>query len=110
MKKSSLPPVVPYPAEEDVATVPGPRAGTAIRVQLAGGCESVRLEQLAYSQALGWYVQKSFCIPGSMLADLIPQLRKADCLIPRQPKQKLSKLSPEALLPFPGPRSTSKSA
>lgn len=76
--------VIPGPTEEVLAVLPGQRPGTALRVRVEAGREGyVRLEQLAHNADLGWYVQKSFCIPGEMLSALIPQLRKADCLIPR---------------------------
>jgi hypothetical protein len=76
--------VIPGPTEEELAVLPGERPGTALRVRVEAGRDGyVRLEQLAHNADLGWYVQKSFCIPGEMLATLIPQLRKADCLIPR---------------------------
>ena len=72
------------PLEDELTTLPGPKPGTALRVRYDGdpdGC--VCLEQLAYSAGLGWYVQKSLTIPAEMLPQLIPQLRKADCLRPR---------------------------
>ena len=76
--------VFPSPAEQELATIPGPQPGTALRVHVEAGHEGyVRLEHLAYDAGLGWYVQKSFVISGEMLAALVPQLRKADCLIPR---------------------------
>jgi hypothetical protein len=77
--------VFPLPTEQELATIPGDRPGTALRVQVETGQEGyVRLEQLAFDAGLGWYVQKSFTIPGEALAALVPQLRKADCLIPRR--------------------------
>ena len=77
--------VLPGPTEEELITLPGPQPGTALRVRVETGQDGyVRLEQLAYNDGLGWYTQKSFCIPGEMLATLVPQLRKADCLIPRR--------------------------
>src|SRR5215213_8170581 len=76
--------VIPGRSEDELAVLPGERPGTALRVRVEAGRDGyVRLEQLAHNADLGWYVQKSFCIPGGMLAALIPQLRKADCLIPR---------------------------
>ena len=76
--------VIPGPTEDELAVLPGERPGTALRVRVEAGRDGyVRLEQLAHNADLGWYVQKSFCIPGEMLRALIPQLRKADCLIPR---------------------------
>jgi len=79
--------VLPGPTEEELITIPGERPGTALRVRIESGVDGyVRLEQLAYSAGMGWYTQKSFCIPAEMLGDLVPQLRKADCLIPRARK------------------------
>ena len=81
--------VIPGPTEEELAVLPGEGPGTALRVRVETGRDGyVRLEQLAHNADLGWYVQKSFCIPGEMLAALIPQLRKADCLIPRERSDK----------------------
>lgn len=103
---------LPAPLEDEIATIRGSRQEAALRVRLIGGQEStVRLEQLIYSRGLGWYVQKSFCIPSCMLAELIPQLRKADCLAPRRPGCKPEAVSQlPALLPFTGPDRKSKSA
>ena len=68
-----------------MAVIPCDPPGTALRVYVECGREGyVRLEQLAHDEGLGWYVQKSFTIPREALAALIPQLRKADCLIPRR--------------------------
>jgi hypothetical protein len=79
--------VFPQPTEEELMTVPGAEPGTAIRVFAQSGADGyVRLQQLAYSDGVGWYVQKSFVIPGEALGLLIPQLRKADCLIPARPQ------------------------
>ena len=73
------------PTEEDLIVLPGPRPGTAVRVRVEPGVDGyVRLEHLAYSAGMGWYTQKSFTIPGEMLAALVPQLRKADCMIPKR--------------------------
>jgi len=91
--------VFPSPSEEDLALIPGDEPGTAIRVRVQPGMGGyVRLEQLAYNADMGWYTQKSFCIPGDMLATLVPQLRKANCLIPATPH------CGAAPLVFPGPR------
>src|SRR5688572_30842677 len=76
--------VFPSPTEQELATIPG-GPGSALRVRVEAGRHGyVRLEQLAFDDGLGWYVQKSFTIPGEALAALLPQLRKADCLIPRR--------------------------
>ena len=91
--------VFPSPTEQELVTIPGEQPGTALRVHVEGGREGyVRLEQLAHDERLGWYVQKSFIIPGDALAALLPQLRKADCLItpcrtPRANKPQLGGLS-----------------
>jgi hypothetical protein len=88
-------PTLPADSDDVLATLPGPGPGSALRVSLEpgashghGGSESgegfVRLEHLAYSSGAGWYVQKSFRIPRELLAALVPQLRKADCLTPRR--------------------------
>ena len=74
--------VFPSPTEQELATIPGEQPGTALRVLVEGGRDGyVRLEQLAHDERLGWYLQKSFIVPGDALAALLPQLRKADCLI-----------------------------
>jgi hypothetical protein len=74
------------PTEEDLIVLAGPRPGTALRVRVEPGVDGyVRLEHLAYSAGIGWYTQKSFTIPGEMLAAIVPQLRKADCMIPKRP-------------------------
>src|SRR5687767_15117524 len=74
--------VFPSPTEQELVTIPGEQPGTALRVHVEGGRDGyVRLEQLAHDERLGWYVQKSFIVPGDALATLVPQLRKADCLI-----------------------------
>lgn len=84
MSDLRCPCVFPSPSEEELITLPGIEPGTAIRAYVESGPGGyVRLQQLAHDPGLGWYVQKSFVIPGEMLAALLPQLRKADCLIPR---------------------------
>ena len=76
--------VFPSPTEQDLATIPGPDPGTAIRVRAECGPDGyARLEQLAHDPALGWYVQKSFTIPAELVTAIAAQLRKADCLMPR---------------------------
>lgn len=76
--------VFPSPTEQELATLPGPQPGQALRVHVEPGAGGyVRLEQMAHDTGLGWYVQKSFIVPGELLASLLAQLRKADCLIPR---------------------------
>ena len=82
--------VFPRSTEEELVTLPGATDDTAFRVHVETGLEGyVRLEQLAYNEGLGWYVQKSVVIPGETLSVLLPQLRKADCLIPKRCKQSL---------------------
>ena len=72
--------VVPSPTEQELAVLPG-EPGMALRVRVEAGARGyVRLEQLAYNAELGWYAQKSFCIPAHMLAAVATELRKADCL------------------------------
>lgn len=87
-RRCDAPPPPPAGCEDVLATLPGPAAETALRVCLeasdGGGEGFVRLEHLAYSSGAGWYVQKSFRIPRELLAALVPQLRKADCLTPRR--------------------------
>src|SRR5687767_13903081 len=94
--------VLPGPTERELATLPGPQPGTALRVRVEPGHEGyVRLEQLAYTPGLGWYTQKSFCIPGELLGALVPQLRKADCLIPRRAASRGSDIPEPIRLPVP---------
>jgi hypothetical protein len=71
--------------DNELAVLDGAKPGTAIRLASCGSVDQhgVRLEQLAYSPALGWYVQKTFCVPRHLLAALATELRKADCLLPR---------------------------
>lgn len=74
----------PSHTEQVLATIPGCAPNTAIRIRVeAGPLGYVRLEHLAHSEALGWYTQKSLCIPAEALHELMPQLRKAECLFPR---------------------------
>jgi hypothetical protein len=98
MKKSNCPCATPSPTEEEIATLPGAHPGTALRVRVETSGEGyVRLEHLAYSADLGWYAQKSFCVPAELLGQLVPQLRKADCLFPRKAAE------PDSALRFSGP-------
>jgi hypothetical protein len=98
MKKTNCPCAQPSPTEEEIATIPGAQPGTALRVRVEPSVNGyVRLEHLAYSEDLGWYTQKSFCLPGEALGALVPALRKADCLIPRRPREA------DEPLRFPGP-------
>src|SRR5690242_11985581 len=78
----------PTQSEQILATIPGCAPNTALRLRVEPGPHGyVRLEHLAHSEALGWYTQKSLCIPAEALHELLPQLRKADCLFPH-PKRK----------------------
>ena len=78
--------VFPAPAEEEIVTIPGDEPGTALRLYADTGRDGyVRLQQLAYSEGLGWYAQKSMVIPRDVLEVLIPQIRKAVCLMPPKP-------------------------
>ena len=96
--------VLPSSTEEELITLPGSEPGTALRVYVETGPEGyVRLQQMAYSNGLGWYVQRSMVIPGEMLATLVPQLRKADCLIPRRPTG-ANWGEPIRLIPSPQPK------
>jgi hypothetical protein len=80
--------VFPSPTEQELATIPGVEPGTALRVRVEPGREGyVRLEHLAYNANVGWYTQKSFCIAGELLGQLMPALRKADCLTPKAKTQ-----------------------
>ncbi|HVT89258.1 MAG TPA: hypothetical protein VHD56_10430 [Tepidisphaeraceae bacterium] len=65
-------------------TISGTEPGTAMRVFAQAGCAGfVRLQQYAYAEGIGWYVQKSMVIERDVLEVLIPQLRKALCLMPK---------------------------
>ena len=95
--------VLPGPTEEELVTLPGAEPGTALRVRVEAGRDGyVRLEHLAYNDGLGCYTQKSFCIPGDLLAALVPELRKADCLIPRRRRGSWADGDP-IRLPVPSP-------
>jgi hypothetical protein len=77
--------VFPGPGEQELATVPGADAGTAFRVYMDPGSDGfVRLQQLAFQETLGWYVQKSFLIPRETLSLLMPHLKLADCMMPKR--------------------------
>ncbi len=86
MSNPKAPCVFPSPTEMELATLEGSDPGSAMRVRVepvAGGEGYVRLEQLAWSTDLGWYCQKSFIIPGSLVRALVTELRKADCFLPK---------------------------
>ena len=76
--------VFPSPTEECLATFEGATPDTALRVLVEPGMEGyVRLQQMAYCEGMGWYLQKSMVIPGELLRPLVTELRKADCLLPK---------------------------
>jgi hypothetical protein len=84
MKSDSCYCVFASPTEETLGTFEGVTPGTAIRVLVEpGNAGYVRLQQLAHTDGLGWYVQKSMVIPGDMIRPIVSELRKADCLIPK---------------------------
>jgi hypothetical protein len=96
--------VPPRPTEVEVATLEGfaGRDDQAIRVKAEPGPDGyVRLEQLAYNVRLGWYTQKSFCVPADQLRELATAIRKADCLMPRRPQHE--HVDPDHPLRFPVP-------
>jgi len=95
----------------------GERPGTAIRVAVEtcpkGGC--AHLDQMAHSPTLGWYRQRRFTVPRSMVGDLARLLRMSDCMT-SQPEAVTSNCGMEQAdanceagepahqpLPFPGP-------
>ena len=83
MKHAPCQCVFPSPAEEEFVTIPGEEPGTALRLFADTGRDGyVRLQQLAHNEDLGWYVQKTLVIPRDVLELLLPQLRKAMCLMP----------------------------
>jgi hypothetical protein len=75
--------VFPAVSEDEIATIPGEEPGTALRLFADTGRDGyVRLQQLAYTDGLGWYAQKSMVIHRDVLKLLVPQLRRAMCLMP----------------------------
>ena len=77
--------VFPTAAEEELATVPGSEPGSAWRLFVDASVDGyVRIQQLAWVEGIGWYVQKSMVLPREVVSTLIPQLRKAMCLMPPQ--------------------------
>ena len=92
--------VFPTASEEEFVTIPGEEMGTALRLYADTGRESyVRLQQLAHNEGVGWYVQKTIIIPRDVLEVLLPQLRKAMCLMP--PKQPALPRDVAEPIPFP---------
>lgn len=74
--------VFPSTTEQEWQTI-ACEDGTAIKLWVEPGNEGyVRLQQLAHSDGVGWYVQKSFVVPADTLRLLLPLLRKAACLMP----------------------------
>ena len=73
----------PSSTEEELCTLPGPN-NTALRVLIdARNSGYARLQEMAHSPGIGWYVQRSVIIPREALSLLATQLRKADCLLPK---------------------------
>lgn len=80
--------VFPAPTEEEWITLPSNDPNTSIRMYVQTGQDGyVRLQQLAFDDGAGWYVQKSFIVPADMLSALATQFRKADCLMIKTPPQ-----------------------
>ena len=93
--------VMPSASEEELAVVPCPDAGGALRVMIEPGPDGyVRLQEMAYTEGLGWYVQRSIVVPREALALLATELRKADCLIPK-PSRRPQDRPPMRLVPAP---------
>jgi hypothetical protein len=96
MPSTTCPCVFPSPTEQEAAVIPCDQPGSAIRVFVEPGQAGyIRLQQLAWCESLGWYVQKSFVIPGEVLHTLLPALRRAACLIPANPAIK-ARIGPPA--------------
>lgn len=97
-----LPPCVfPSLTEQDVVTVPGRDAGTAYRLRVEPGMHGyLRIEQLGYNHNLGWYTQKSFCLPGEVVHQLMPHLKQAVAMIPHPG---VSHTATRAMMPDHGP-------
>ena len=95
--------VFPAAAEEEIVIIPGEEPGTALRLYADTGRDGyVRLQQLAYNEGLGWYAQKSMVIPRDVLEVLVPQLRKAMCLMP--PRTAIVTPTRDSGDPIPFPR------
>lgn len=74
--------VFPSPSEDELITLPGSTPGTALRIMLESSSDGyVRLQHLAHDQGLGWYVQKTMVLEREVLGALVPQLRKALCMM-----------------------------
>jgi hypothetical protein len=75
--------VFPTTGEQEWLTIPGDEPGTAFRLFVESSQDGyVRLQQMAYTEGLGWYVQKSLVVCRDVLQILVPQLRKALCVMP----------------------------
>lgn len=68
---------------DDSALIPGTEPDTALRIRRSPSQGLVVLEQLRRSNSAGWYVQKSFPIPETMLQSVLREMRKADCMVTR---------------------------
>ena len=96
--------VFPDPAEEELATIPGQEPGTAVRVFVNGGPDGyARVQQLSFTDGVGWYVQKTMVLPRDVLAALLPQLRKALCLMPPAGRPQEGLFTLPRLSPAPEP-------
>jgi hypothetical protein len=75
--------VFPSAGEEELVTLAGDEPGTAFRVFVETSRDGyVRIQQLAHDDAgIGWYVQKTMVLPREVLSVMLPQLRKAQCLM-----------------------------
>jgi hypothetical protein len=72
-----------------LGAIPGQTPDMAIRVRDAAGGQ-ICLEQLAYSPASGWHVQKTFAIPCAVLPEVLREMRKIDCLRPQAQRRNLT--------------------
>lgn len=88
-----LPPCVfPSLSEQDVITVPGIEPCTAYRLRVEPGDHGyLRIEQLGYNQSMGWYTQKTFCLPGEVVHQLMPHLKQAAALLPLPGREEISR-------------------
>jgi len=107
--------VLPSENEEQVGVIPGSQPGTALRLQVETSEQGyVRLEHLAFSPDLGWYTQKSFCVPGEMVKDLVCLLNQSRCRLPNGAQRPGPSAAPSGdcdcdSLKFPGCGGTSES-
>lgn len=76
--------VFPGENETELVTISGEEPGTAWRVYVDSSADAfVRLQHLGHDEKIGWYVQKTVVLPRDVVAALVPQLRKALCLMPQ---------------------------